>query len=157
MDNITSLQYSTTNGSMYYEGRFSKLNTSSFPWRMGFTTESGDHRVFGFLTNSGGSSVEAKGPSSTPTASVSVSLALNTDYKLAWSMDTALATGEVRRSSNGGAVSVSSASALTVTGTPTYFMFGQKGYGAFFPAGTIKAAKYWPTTLPDAQLQAITA
>jgi hypothetical protein len=156
MDNITSLQYSTTNGSMYYEGRFSQLNTLSFPWRMGVTTESGDHRVFGFLTNSGGSSVEAKGPSSTPTASVGVSLALNTDYKLAWSMDTALATGEIRRSSNGGEVSVSSATALTVTGTPTYFMFGQKGYGAFFPAGTIKAAKYWPTTLPDAQLQTIT-
>jgi hypothetical protein len=156
MDNITSLQYSNTNGSMYYEGRFSKLNTSSFPWRMGFTTESGDYRVFGLLTNSAGSSVEAKGPSATPTATVSVSLALNTNYKLAWSMDTALSTGELRRSSNGGAVSVSSASALTVTGTPTYFMFGQKGYGLFFPAGTIKAAKYWPTTLPDAQLQALT-
>jgi hypothetical protein len=141
---------------MYYEGRFSKLNTASFPWRMGFTTESGDHRVFGLLTNSGGSSIEAKGPSSTPTASVSVSLALNTDYKLAWSMDTALATGEIRSSRNGGVVSVSSATALTVTGTPTYFMFGQKGYGQYFPAGTIKAAKYWPTTLPDAQLQVLT-
>ena len=156
MNDITSLQYSNTNGSMYYEGQFSKLNTASYPWRMGFTTETGDHRVFGFLTNSGGSGIEAKGPSSTPTASVNVSIALNTNYKLAWSMDTALATGELRRSSNGGAVSVSSATALTVTGTPTYFMFGQKGYGAFFPAGTIKAAKYWPTTLSDAQLQAIT-
>lgn len=157
MDNITSLQYSTTNGSMYYEGRFSQLNTSSFPWRMGFTNEPApDQRVFGFLTNAGGSSVEAKGPGATPTANVSVTIAINTDYKLAWSMDTALATGEVRRSSNGGAVSVSGATALTVTGTPTYFMFGQKGYGAFFPAGTIKAAKYWPTTLSDAQLQALT-
>jgi len=156
MDNITSLQYSTTNGSMYYEGRFSKLNTASFPWRMGFTTESGDHRVFGLLTNSAGSSIEAKGPSSTPTASVGVSLALNTDYKLAWGMDTSLATGEVRRFINGGAVSVSGATALTVTGTPTYFMFGQKGYGLWFPSGTIKAAKYWPTTLSDTQLQAIT-
>jgi hypothetical protein len=156
MNDITWLQYSNTNGSMYYEGRFSKLNTASFPWRMGFTTETGDYRVFGFLTNSGGSSIEAKGSSSTPTASVSVSIAVNTNYKLAWSMDTTLATGELRRSSNGGAVSVSSATALTVTGTPTYFMFGQKGYGAFFPAGTIKVAKYWPTTLSDAQLQAIT-
>jgi len=157
MDNITSLQYSTTNGSMYYEGRFSQLNTSSFPWRMGFTNEPApDQRTFGFLTNSGGSSVEAKGPGGTPTANVGTPIALNTDYKLAWSVDTALATGEVRRSSNGGAVSVSGATAMTVTGTPTYFMFGQKGYGAFFPAGTIKAAKYWPTTLSDAQLQAIT-
>ena len=156
MNDITSCNYSTTNGSMYYEGRFSKVNTASFPWRAGFTKESTDERCFGFLTNSGGSSVEAKGPGATPTASVSQTIAVNTDYKIAWSLDASLSTGEVRKSSNGSVVSVSGATALTVTGTPTYFMFGQKGYELYFPCGTIKAFKYWPTTLSDGQLQART-
>jgi hypothetical protein len=156
MSNISALNYSTTNGSMYYEGRFSQLNVSSFPWRMGFATETGDYRVFGFLTNASSQGIEAKGPNATPTATVSVTTAINTNYKLAWSMDTTLLTGELRRSINGGVVSASTASALTVTGAPTYFMFGQNGYGSFFPAGTIKAAKYWPTTLSDAQLQSLT-
>jgi len=156
MNDITSCNYSTTNGSMYYEGRFSKVNDASFPWRAGFTKESTDERCFGFLTNSGGSSVEAKGPGATPTASVSQTIAVNTNYKIAWSLDASLSTGEVRKSSNGSVVSVSGATALTVTGTPTYFMFGQKGYQDYFPCGTIKAFKYWPTTLSDGQLQAST-
>ena len=156
MNDITSCNYSTTNGSMYYEGRFSKINTASFPFRAGFTKETGDERCFGFLTNSGGSAVEAKGPSATPTASVGQTIAANTDYKIAWSLDASLSTGEVRKSSNGSVVSVSGATGLTATGTPTYFMFGQKGYNDYFPCGTIKAFKYWPTTLSDAQLQGST-
>lgn len=156
MNDITSCNYSTTNGSMYYEGQFSKVNDLSYPWRAGFTKESTDERCFGFLTNSGGSSVEAKGPGATPTASVSQTIAVNTVYKIAWSLDASLSTGEIRKSSNGSSVSVSSATALTVTGTPTYFMFGQKGYQDYFPCGTIKAFKYWPTTLSDGQLQAST-
>ena len=156
IENISSLNYSTTNGSMYYEGRFTKVNTASYPWRAGFTKELGDERCFGFLTNSAGSSVEAKGPGATPTASVAQTIAANTNYKLAWSLDATLSTGEVRKSSNGTAVSVSGASDLTVTGSPTYFMFGQKGYEDYYPNGTIKGFKYWPITLSDTQLQALT-
>lgn len=157
IEDISSLAYSTTAGSMLYVGSFTKVNSVSYPWRAGFTKQSTDERTFGFLTNSLGSSIEAKGVGATPTASVSQSISTNTEYKIAWSLNTALSTGEVRKSSNGSAVSVSGATALTATGSPTYFMFGQKGYELYFPSGTIKTFKYWPTTLDDLTIQGLTS
>jgi len=156
MNDISSLSYSTTNGSMYYEGRFEKLNASSFPVRSGFVKETGDVRTFALITNSAGSEINVKGSGGTPAVSLNPSLVVNTNFKLAWTLDAALSSGEVRKSNNGAAVTSSTASALTATEIPSYFMFGQKGYDLFFPSGTIKKFKYWPTTLSDNTIREIT-
>lgn len=156
MNDISSLSYSTTNGTLFYESLTTKWNISSYPARLGFTKETGDYRAFGALTDIGGMLPNVGGPAGTPTVLVSLPFTLNTNTKCAWSFDAALSTAELQATINGGAIVNSTASALTVSETPTYFGLGQKGYDLYLPCGPVKRVKYWPTTLTAAQLQTLT-
>ena len=157
MNDISALSYSTTNGTLFYESLTTKWNISSYPARIGFTKETGDYRSFGALTDIGQMLPNVGGPAGTPTVLVGLPFSLNTNTKCAWSFDAALSTAEVKATINGGAIVSSTSSALTVSETPSYFGFGQKGYDLYLPSGTVKQVKYWPTTLSTAQLQTLTA
>ncbi|MFZ4809385.1 MAG: phage head spike fiber domain-containing protein [Hyphomicrobiaceae bacterium] len=154
MENITSCNYSTKTGTIFYAGRFTQMNASSFPNRVGFTRETGDFRTFAALSTT--TALLPCFSNSGTTVLTTQNITLNSELKLAVSFDADLSTAEVKSSLNGGAIVQSGASALTESSVPTYFMFGQKGYGAFFPHGTVRSVKYWPTVLPTAQLQALT-
>jgi hypothetical protein len=153
MEDITSLQYSTKTGTMFYAGRFTQMNAASFPNRVGFTRETGDFRTFAALSTT--TALLPCFANSGTTVLATQNITLNSELKLAFSFNADLSTEEVKSSLNGGAIVQSGASALTESSVPTYFMFGQKGYGAFFPHGTVRSVKYWPSVLPTAQLQAI--
>jgi hypothetical protein len=148
MSNISSLAYSTTNGSMVYEGRFSKINISSYPTRMGFLTAGGEP-AFEIYAN--GTTIFSGIKSVSVTNEVLRTIAINTDYKFATSFNAA-SSSQVRCSLNGAAAVGSGTSAITATRTPTVFGFTRIGYELYFPSGTIKSAKYWNTTLTDADL-----
>lgn len=154
MENITSCNYNTKTGTLFYAGRFTQMNASSFPNRFGFTRETGDLRAFYALSTT---TALLPGYSNGATSVLTTqNITLNSELKLAISFDADLSTAEVKSSLNGAAIVQSGASALTESNAPTYFMLGQKGYGAFFPHGTVRSVKYWPTALPNAQLQALT-
>jgi len=153
IEDITSLQYSTKAGTMFYAGRFTQMNASSFPNRVGFTRETGDFRTFAALSTT--PSLLPCFANSGTTVLTTQNITLNSELKLAFSFDANLSTAAVKSSLNGGAIVQSGASALTESSVPTYFMLGQRGYGAFFPHGTVRSVKYWPSALPTAQLQAI--
>jgi hypothetical protein len=148
MNEISSLNYSTTNGSMVYEGRFSKINISSYPTRMGFLTAGGEP-AFEIYAN--GTTIFSGIKSVSVTNEVLRTIAINTDYKFATSFNAA-SSSQVRCSLNGAAAVGSGTSAITATRTPTVFGFTRIGYELYFPSGTIKTAKYWNTTLTDADL-----
>ena len=149
MSNISSLSYSTTNGSMVYHGRFSKINSASYPTRMGFLTNAGGDPAFEIFTNA--TTIFSGIRSTAANNEITQTIAINTDYKFATAFN-ASAASQVRCSLNGAAAVGSSTSALTDTRTPTVFGFTRSGYELYFPCGTIKAAKYYNTTLTDAEL-----
>ena len=151
---ITRFNYSTTNGTLFYTGIFSKQNVASYPVRAGFMTAS-DQPVFEVFTNAGLIMAAARGSSGAPEQSTAYSL--NTHVRFAASFDAALSTQEVKISLNGGAAIASSATGLTATFTPTRFVFGRPGYEAFFPCGLIEQVRYWPTTKSGAELTTLTA
>lgn len=153
INDISALAYSTTNGTLFYAGRFTKINSASFPTRVGFQSAGGATPAFEFFTSGTNAYTAARSASANP--EVLTSISLNTDLKWAAAFDAALATGEVRASLNGASVITSSASSLTNTYTPTIFAIGRAGFELFFPFGTIRQVKYWPATLPDSQLQAL--
>ena len=150
---ITAFNYSTTNGTLLYSGVITKQNTSGYPIRLGFYKLAGDERCFNFLTNANTLYFNATGAVA---AEVSKTFTLNTAFKAVMSLDASLATAEVIVNINGSTGS-SGATALTATNIPTQFSFGQSGYGANFPCGTIAAVKYWPLTKTAAELAVLTA
>jgi hypothetical protein len=155
MSNITALNYSTATGTLFYSGRFTQFNANSFPNRCGFVFLASDTRAMGMLTTVDLLLPNVTGGATLVTANQSVTR--NSDIRVAWSFDAALLTAEVKSTLNGGAIVNSTASGLTASTTPDYFMLGQNGYGAFFPAGTVRQVKYWPNVLPTATMQSITA
>lgn len=150
---ITAFNYSTTNGTLFYSGVITKQNAGGYPIRLGFYKLSGDERCFSFYTNANSLFFGAAGNA---TAETSKSYTLNTAFKAAMSLDASLATNEVIVNINGTTGSTG-ATALTATNAPTQFSFGQTGYGAYFPCGTIAAVKYWPLTKTAAELAVLTA
>ena len=149
MSDISSLSYSATNGSMFYEGSFYKINSISYPTRMGFLTAAGGDQAFEIFVN--GTTIFSGIRSVSATNEITRTIATNTNYKFATSFNTA-SSSQVRCSLNGAAVVGSGTSAITATRTPTVFGFTRSGYDLYFPSGTIKTAKYWNTTLTDADL-----
>ena len=150
---ITSFNYSTTNGTLFYSGVITKQNTSSYPVRLGFYKLAGASFCFNFLTNTSTLYFNATGAVS---AETSKTYSLNTAFKAVMSLDASLATAEIILNFNGTTGSTG-ATALTATNIPTQFIFGEPGYGAYFPCGTIAAVKYWPTTKTAAELAVLTA
>lgn len=154
MTNITALNYSTTNGTLFYSGRFTQINALSYPTRAGFQQAGGANPSFEYFTNGTLMFTAARGASGNP--EVSTSATLNADFRWAASFDASLSTQEVKVSLNGGAILNSSATGLTATHTPTQFALSRAGFGLYFPSGTVRQVKYWPTTLSNARLQSLT-
>ena len=150
---ITAFNYSTTNGTLFYSGVITKQNTTSYPVRLGFYKLAGAGLCFNFLTNASNLFFNATGAVA---AETSKPYSLNTAFKAVMSLDASLATAEIILNFNGTTGSTG-ATALTETNIPTQFSFGQSGYGAFFPCGTIAAVKYWPLTKTAAELAVLTA
>jgi hypothetical protein len=154
MNDITALNYSTTNGTMLYVGRFTQINSSSFPTRAGFQQAGGNNPGFEIFTN--GSLIFSAARSAPANPERSTTITTNSSIKFATAFDASLASNEVTICLNGGTVLGSSATGLTATYAPTIFALGRAGYELFYPSGTIAQVKYWPTTLPNAQLQSLT-
>ena len=154
MNDITALNYSTTNGTMLYVGRFTQINSSSFPTRAGFQQAGGSNPGFEIFTN--GSLIYSAARSAAANPERSTTITTNSSIKFATAFDASLASNEVTICLNGGTVLGSSATGLTATYAPTIFALGRAGYELFYPSGTIAQVKYWPTTLPNAQLQSLT-
>lgn len=149
---IAPFNYSTTNGTLFYSGIMTKQNAASYPIRVGFYNTS-DTKCFSFYTNGGSLFFGAAGNA---TAEFIKSYTLNTAFKAAMSLDASLSTSELIVNFNG-STGATGATALTATNTPNQFSFGQAGYQAYFPCGTISAVKYWNTTKTAAELAALTA
>lgn len=149
---ITPFNYSTTNGTLFYSGIITKQNTVSYPTRVGFYNTS-DIKCFSFYTNANSLFFGAAGNA---TAEISKPYTLNTAFKAAMSLNASLSTSELIVNLNG-STGATGATALTATNTPNQFSFGQTGYEAYFPCGTISAVKYWNTTKTAAELAALTA
>ena len=159
MGNIAALNYSTTNGSMLYEGQFSQFRATSFAtMRTAFCTASGAIEAFGAFAYGATMYPTAKDATgNTALATITPAMTINTNFRAAWSLNASLLSGEVRGCINGGSVAASGATSMSATATPTILTIGGRpSYGAHYPCGTIKRVKYWPTTLSDATLQSIT-
>jgi hypothetical protein len=159
MGNIAALNYSTTNGSMLYEGQFSQFRATSFAtMRTAFCTASGAVEAFGaFAYGSTMYPTAQDTTGNTALATITPAMTINTNFRAAWSLNASLVSGEVRGCINGGSVAASGTTTMSATATPTILTIGGRpGYGSFYPCGTIKRVKYWPTTLSDATLQSIT-
>lgn len=154
MNDITALNYSTTNGTMLYVGQFTKINSVSFPTRAGFQQAGGANPAFEIFTS--GSLIYSAARSAAANPERSTTITTNSSIKFATAFDASLATNEVTICLNGGTVLGSSASGFTATYTPTIFALGRAGFDLYYPSGTIAQVKYWPTTLPNAQLQSLT-
>ena len=149
---IAPFNYSTTNGTLFYSGIMTKQNAASYPMRVGFYNTS-DTKCFSFYTNANSLFFGAAGNAM---AETSKSYTLNTAFKAAMSLDASLSTSELIVNFNG-STGATGATALTATNTPNQFSFGQTGYEAYFPCGTISAVKYWNTTKTAEELAALTA
>jgi hypothetical protein len=161
MGNITPVNYSTTNGSMLYEGQFSQFRATSFStMRTAFCTAAGAIEAFGAFAYGSTMYPTAQDATNTALATISPAMTINTNFRAAWSLNASLASGEVRGCINGGSIAASGAAtpaAMNATATPTILTIGGRpGYGLYYPCGTIKRVKYWPTTLSDETLQSIT-
>jgi hypothetical protein len=159
MGNIAALNYSTTNGSMLYEGQFSQFRATSFAtMRTAFCTASGAVEAFGaFAYGSTMYPTAQDTTGNTALATITPAMTINTNFRAAWSLNASLVSGEVRGCINGGSVAASGTTTMSATATPTILTIGGRpSYGAHYPCGTIKRVKYWPTTLSDATLQSIT-
>jgi hypothetical protein len=116
---------------------------------MGFLTNAGGDPAFEIFTNG---TIIFSGIRSTPANNeITRTIAIDTNYKFATAFD-ASAASQVRCSLNGAAAVGAGTSALTNTRVPTVFGFIRSGYELYFPCGSIKTAKYWNTTLSDADL-----
>jgi len=152
---IAPFNYSTTNGTLFYSGIMTKQNSSSYPARIGFHRQapSIDIRVFSALTNANNMFFTVNGTGGEP--QVIKTYSQKSAFKAAWSFDVALSTNKLIANING-ATGTSGSTALSVTNDPTQFTFGQAGYEAYFPCGTIASVKYWPLTKTAAELAALT-
>jgi hypothetical protein len=159
MGNIAALNYSTTNGSMLYEGQFSQFRATSFAtMRTAFCTASGAIEAFGAFAYGATMYPTAQDATgNTALATITPAMTINTNFRAAWSLNASLASGEVRGCINGGSVTASGSTSMSATATPTILTIGGRpSYGLYYPCGTIKRVKYWPITLSDATLQSIT-
>jgi hypothetical protein len=139
---------------MLYVGQFTKINSASYPTRAGFQQAGGNNPSFEIFTN--GSLIFSAARSAAANPERSTTITTNSSIKFATAFDASLASNEVTICLNGGTVLGSSATGLTATYAPTIFALGRAGYELFYPSGTIAQVKYWPTTLPNAQLQSLT-
>lgn len=148
MSSISSLSYSATAGTLFYSGRFTYSNSSSYPVRVGFMTAS-DQPTFEVFTNASRLFSAARGSGGSPEANLTYTA--NSQCSFAAAFDASLSTGEVRINLNGSATSAGPTS-LTSTYTPTRFVIGRPGYDAYHSAGPIAKIKYWNTAKTATEL-----
>ena len=152
MSDISALGYSTTAGTLFYSGRFTQSNSSSYPVRIGFMTAA-DQPTWEIFTNASRLFAAARGTGAAPEANRTYTA--NTASRFAASFDASLSTAEVKVDLNGSATSAGPTS-LSASFTPTRFVIGRPGYEAFFSAGPIAKAKYWPVIKTATQLGYLT-
>ena len=151
---ISTMGYSTTNGTLLLAGILTQENAASYPNRLGFMA-AGDNVAMDIATNT--TSWYGRAQDGTNSLEITRTLTLNTRHAVATTLDTSLSTGELKICINGGAVAASGKSAMTATRTATILDLGRYGYDAFISSGTIEKIKYYPTTFTSAELQALTA
>jgi hypothetical protein len=151
---ISTMQYSTTNGTLLLAGILTQENAASYPNRCGFMA-TGDNITMDIGTNT--TSWFGRIQDASINTELTKTLTLNVRHAVATTMDTSLSTGELKMCLNGGAVTASGATAMTATRTPTIFDLGRYGYDQYIASGTIEKIKYYPTTFTSAELQALTA
>ena len=157
MSQIGALNYSTTNGSIYWSGIINKQPTS-YITLVGFMTAI-DEPAFETFGNALSYFTAARGPTLNIGGSNEVSrpYVLGSLIKYASSVNT-LSNPIVAVNLNG------SASSVTKSGTgdlrvATRFVIGRQTsetYGLEYPSVTIRSIKYWPTTKTATELNALT-
>ena len=158
MNDIAPLNYSATNGSIYWSGIINKQPTS-YITLVGFMTAI-DQPAYDTFGNALNYFTAARGPSLNTGGSneVSRTYVLGSLIKYASSVNT-LQDPIVAVNLNG------SASSTNKSGTgdlrvATRFVIGRQPsstYGANYPSVTIRSIKYWPTTKTAAELAVLTA
>ena len=157
MSQIGALNYSTTNGSIYWSGIINKQPTS-YITLIGFMTAIDEpaYETFGnalsYFTAARGATLSIGGSNE-----VSRPFVLGSLIRYASSVNT-LANPIVAVNLNG------SASSVTKSGTgdlrvATRFVIGRQTsetYGLEYPSVTIRSIKYWPTTKTATELNALT-
>jgi hypothetical protein len=134
-------------GSQNLVGNFSDSTSSNYV-RMGYQVGGGTTELL--LTSVGGSIQGASDSGFTPT--------LNTTYKSAYAWD----TNNFACCANGGAVGTDVSGTLAGAGVITSLTIGGDFYqtsgpnSIYMKNGHIRLFKYWPTRLPNAQLQSLT-
>ena len=160
MTDISTMQWNQTAGTFaLHMDVAAETNTSAFPAFMGMYTATPVRVVRFLLNNSSGTNPQIGNDTwtATPTqilASLVTRSTAPTAFKFAVSLSN---TGQtVNQVVNAG--SVTTASGTGTMQTPTRFLWHQDpsaGDSEYFPIH-IRSLKYWPTTLPNAQLQALT-
>jgi hypothetical protein len=157
MSEIGALNYSATNGSIYWSGIINKQPTS-YITLVGFMTAIDEpaYETFGnalsYFTAARGATLSVSGANE-----VSRPFVLGSLIRYASSVNT-LANPIVAVNLNG------SASSATKSGTgdlrpATRFVIGRQtseSYGLEYPSVTIRSIKYWPTTKTATELNALT-
>jgi len=158
MNDIASLNYSATNGTIYWSGIINKQPTSSSTL-IGFMTaiDQPTYETFGnalnYFTTARGPSLNAGGLNE-----VAHPYVLGSLIKYASSVNT-LVNPIVAVNLNGSAGSVNKSGTGDMH-VATRFVLGRQPsstYGANYPSVTIRDIKYWPTTKTAAELAVLTA
>lgn len=158
MNDIASLNYSATNGSIYWSGIINKQPTS-YITLVGFMTaiDQPAYETFGnalnYFTAARGATLNTGGSNE-----VSRPYVLGSLIKYASSVNT-LQDPIVAVNLNGSAGSINKAGTGDLR-VATRFVIGRQPsntYGAEYPSVTIRSIKYWPTSKVAAELAALTA
>jgi hypothetical protein len=157
MADISSFNYSNTNGTIATQFVYTKQSTSYIE-QIGFMTATDQPTLesfangLSFFTSARGASLSIGGANE-----VSRTFTLNTATKYSYSVDTT--TDPILRVNLNSSASSVNKSGTGNLYTATRFVFGRlpaSTYGSNFGSITIKSVKYWPTTKTAAELAALT-
>lgn len=159
MNDITALNYSAQQGTIYWNGRFNRQPYDSYVTVVGFMTAI-DQPAFETFSNAANYFVAARGSNLTASGSNETSrpYTLNTAIKYAATANTV--TDPVVRANLNGSASVANKTGTGDMHVATRFVIGRQPagtYGVNYPSLTLAQIKYWPFAKSAAELIGLTA
>jgi hypothetical protein len=159
MNDITALNYSAQQGTIYWNGRFNRQPYDSYVTVVGFMTAI-DQPAFETFSNAANYFVAARGSNLATSGANETSrpYTLNTAIKYAATANTV--TDPVVRGNLNGSASVANKSGTGDMHVATRFVIGRQPvgtYGVNYPSLTLAQIKYWPFAKSAAELSGLTA
>jgi hypothetical protein len=156
MNDISSIGFSTSGGTMLMSGYQTKAASGSYPAIVAFLDAS-DVDVFGVRNDVAGAVLFGRFAGTSTSAEATRTISSNAAYRFGMVADPSLTTGAITVSMNGSSITANKVGTATSITTPTKFAITRPGYGAFINCGTIRSIKYWPTIKTAAELNGLTA